>query len=63
MTDAEKLAELRVQLLSFCEEGLELGVDIHPVQVSQILRMADILGIDPRLVPTERRNMEIAAEP
>jgi hypothetical protein len=55
MTDAEKIERLRVLLQSLFAGMDELGLSLHPFVLDEYLQMAEILGIDPTTVPTERR--------
>ena len=51
-TDIEELREVFVDFLA---SGDELGVAIHPMLVEHVTLMAKILGVDPELIPTERK--------
>jgi hypothetical protein len=47
--------ELREQFLKMLELGNEHEIAVHPVLVDQVWRMAEILGVDTDLIPTERK--------
>lgn len=53
----EKIAELRECLLSAFERLDAAGATLHPVLVEPLERMAELLGIEQSLVPTETRDL------
>lgn len=55
MTDADRLRELRDNLISAFEEMDELGLELHPMTVNQFWRVAELLDIPVDMVPTEGR--------
>jgi hypothetical protein len=39
--------------LSFLELDMETGIAIHPYLLEDVVRMAEILGVEQALIPTE----------
>lgn len=55
VSPAEQLADLRDHFLSVLELGMEMGIAVHPYLLEDVMRMAEVLGIDQALIPTEAK--------
>jgi hypothetical protein len=53
--DAEKLSELRELMIGFFAEMDDVGSTIHPMLLEHASKIAELLDIDPSIIPTERQ--------